>query len=74
MPMAYAALLPTNDAYLDSKGAATLAEALRGTWTLSMAAAAAGVSEQQVVAAVLQHHTRCGTAVVCQRYAKAAFT
>lgn len=68
-----AALLPAAGEYLDWDGAIALGKALRGTWTLSLAAAAAGVSEQQVVAAVLQHHTRCGTSLVCQGHAKNAF-
>jgi hypothetical protein len=68
-----AALLPSSDEMLDDEGAIALGKALRGTWTLSLAAAAAGVSEQQVVAAILQHHTRCGTSLVCQGYAKSAF-
>ncbi|MFC3468838.1 hypothetical protein ACFOHT_03050 [Massilia oculi] len=64
-----AAMLPTSGEVLDDVGAIALGKALRRTWTLSLAAAAAGVSEQQVVAAVLQHHTRCGTSLVCQGYA-----
>lgn len=68
-----AALLPPADEFLNHEGAVALGKILRGTWTLSVAAAAAGVTEQQVVAAVLQHHTRCGTALVCQGYAKNAF-
>jgi hypothetical protein len=68
-----AALLPPTGERLDEEGAIVLGRALRGTWTLSLAAAAAGVTEQQVVAAVLQHHTSCGTSLVCQGYAKTAF-
>lgn len=64
-----AAMLPTSGEVLDDVGAIALGKALRRTWTLSLAAAAAGVSEQQVVAAVLQHQTRCGTSLVCQGYA-----
>lgn len=68
-----AALMPSSDELLDRDGAIALGKALRGTWTLALAASAAGVTEQQVIAAVLQHHTHCGTFLVCQSYAKTVF-
>lgn len=40
-----AALLSAAGEYLDRDGAIALGKALRGTWTLSLAAAAAGVSD-----------------------------
>lgn len=35
--------------------------AAKGTWTLSLAAGAAGVSEEAVLTALAQHHLHCGT-------------
>ena len=65
--------LPAKDQFLDYESAISLGKAIRGTWTLSLAAAAGGVTEQQVMAALLQHHTRCGSSLVCQGYAKTIF-
>jgi hypothetical protein len=68
-----AAQLSAAGEYLNQDSAIALGKALRGTWTLSMAAAAGGVSEQQAFAAVLQYHTRCGTSLVCQGVAERVF-
>jgi hypothetical protein len=47
---------------------------LLGTWTLTLAAAAAGVTEEQVVAALLhQEPLRFGTTVVCRDEARRLF-
>ncbi|MBR8114450.1 hypothetical protein KDX10_32935 [Burkholderia cenocepacia] len=49
-----------------------LARELFGLWTVSMAAAAAGVTEEQTVAALLQWHTHAGSSLVCQGIARSA--
>lgn len=50
-----------------------LAGYLRGCWTLSLAAAAAGTSEEKVVAAVLLYFVGAGTSAVCRSIARRAF-
>ena len=41
-----------------------------GTWTLSLAAASAGVTETQVLVALAKNHLHCGTQVVCEGVVK----
>jgi hypothetical protein len=49
-------------------------ECVLGTWTLTLAARAAGMSEQQVVAALLYlEPLRIGSTVVCQGEAQRLF-
>lgn len=43
---------------------------LYGRWTVSLAAEAAGVTEEQVIWAVLTYHARAGTSIVCRGIAK----
>jgi hypothetical protein len=50
-----------------------LARYLKGCWTLSLAATAAGSSEERVVAAVLMNFANAGTAAVCRRIARGVF-
>jgi hypothetical protein len=68
-----AVLLPASGELLSFEGALSLGGALRTLETLRLVAAAAGVTEQQVVAAVFRHHTLCGSALVCQGYAANVF-
>jgi len=46
---------------------------LGGFWTFSLAAEAAGVTEQQLCTAILSWFGKAGTSVVCQGIAKAVF-
>jgi hypothetical protein len=47
---------------------------LRGLWTLTLAADAGGVSEEQVATAMLTWFTRAGSSVACRGIAKEAFS
>lgn len=64
-----AALMPSGVDLLDQERAISIGKALRGSRSLSLVSAAAGVTEKQVIAAVLQHHTNCGGPEVCEDYA-----
>jgi hypothetical protein len=43
-------------------------------WTVSLVSAAAGVTEEVTVAALMYYHMRCGSTCVCQGIAKRAAT
>lgn len=60
----------SHDHVLNHDEATELVIYLRGLWTVTLAAESAGVSEGQVIAAVLHNHFRVGTLMVCQGYAE----
>lgn len=51
---------------------AQLVRDVAGTWTLSLAASAAGVSEQQALVALARHHLHCGTPLAAEGFVCAA--
>jgi hypothetical protein len=53
--------------------AESFAAYLRGCWTLSLAAHAAGTTEEKVVAALLLYFVCAGTSTVCRGIARRAF-
>ncbi len=54
--------------------AAALVREVAGSWTLTLAAAAAGVEESAVLAALVQNHIRPCTAPASRSFVQAALT
>lgn len=66
------ATLDAQDCALSWDEAESFARHAFGLWTLSLAAAAAGVTEEMTIAALMYNHLRVGTNLVCQGVAKSA--
>lgn len=60
------------DVNAQGPAAAALVRETAGTWTLTLAAAAAGVEENQVLAALVQNYIRPSTAPAARGFVEAA--